>query len=211
LNAERSEGQRIQVKIIRGSSDARIEVSDDGELQLQWQTGENLPDQTRIGLEVTNVDTDELLELRTIIFVKSGALPEQTVPAQEMLTDKALGATIDGAEEISTLPLKVNIDPPASQIVSVGRGISARFRGTVSDGSEPIFSIDRIPPNARFERHVDGGFVFYWNTTNRNQGEHVFRITARHGQDDKVFDEVLWSVVIGNPSLGRTEPKPGRS
>ena len=98
------------------------------------------------------------------------------------------------------------IEPLAAQVVSTGRAVSFRVLARLEDGHRPHILIDRLPARAGFYENLDGSRTFHWPTESRDQGEHLFRITAVHPNDDALRSRAEMLVIVGNPTFGRTTP-----
>ena len=98
------------------------------------------------------------------------------------------------------------LDPLANQIISAGRVVSFRVKPTIKDGTRAFMQVDRLPRNASFDENQDGSRTFYWQTSNKDQGEHLFRFTAIHPKDAnlRAWREIL--IVVGDPSRSTTAP-----
>ena len=99
-----------------------------------------------------------------------------------------------------------SIMPLANQVVSAGRIISFKVDSTAEDGTKPVLLVDRIPRDASFDANSDGSRTFFWQTGDRDQGEHVFRFTAVNPRepDLRSFKDVL--IVVGDPTRNKTAP-----
>lgn len=95
----------------------------------------------------------------------------------------------------------------SNQIISVGRTVSMRFDASSSDGEDPVLTIDRLPANASFEKNINGSYTLFWQTGDRDQGEHVFKLTARHPLDNSISESIYWTLVVGDPSMGKSVPE----
>jgi hypothetical protein len=98
------------------------------------------------------------------------------------------------------------LGPLVNQVVSAGRVVTQRVQASLPDGSAAIVQIDRLPANASFDANPDGSRSLYWQTSDRDQGEHLFRITAINPQDTRrrAHEEIL--IVVGDPTRSRTTP-----
>ncbi|MFK7856614.1 MAG: hypothetical protein AB8B79_21035 [Granulosicoccus sp.] len=98
------------------------------------------------------------------------------------------------------------IAPLVSQIISAGRVVSFPVTTSIAGGGKVILQVDRLPRNASFDENKDGSRSFYWQTSDKDQGEHLFRFTAIHPRysDLRAWREVL--IVIGDPSRSSTSP-----
>jgi len=97
--------------------------------------------------------------------------------------------------------------PLANQVVSAGRMISFKVSSTAEDGTVPVLLVDRIPRDASFDGNDDGSRTFFWQTGDRDQGEHVFRFTAVNPREPELrsFRDVL--IVVGDPTRNKTAPQ----
>lgn len=160
-----------------------------GAPELQQPDDEGLSDRLEVGIvDRGNTDQDDELEL-----LAPSPVPEPENPEPQPDVFVPTRAEVD----LST----VN-----NQIISVGRTVSMRFNASSSDGEEPVLLIDRLPGNASFEKDINGGYILFWQTGNRDQGEYVFKVTAEHPLDNSISQSMYWTLVIGDPSIGRTVP-----
>lgn len=100
-----------------------------------------------------------------------------------------------------------SILPLANQVVSAGRIVSFRVNSTAEDGTVPVLLVDRIPRDASFDGNDDGSRTFFWQTGDRDQGEHVFRFTAVNPREPNLrsFRDVL--IIVGDPTRNKTAPQ----
>ena len=103
------------------------------------------------------------------------------------------------------------IPPLANQVVSAGRIVSFRVSPSSEDGSVPVLLVDRIPRDASFDSNEDGSRTFFWQTGERDQGEHVFRFTAVNPREPNLrsYRDVL--IIVGDPTRNKTEPQANTS
>lgn len=99
------------------------------------------------------------------------------------------------------------IPPLANQVVSAGRVVSFKVHPKAEDGTVPVLLVDRIPRDASFDGNEDGSRTFFWQTGDRDQGEHVFRFTAVNPREPELrsFRDVL--IIVGDPSRNKTAPQ----
>ncbi len=111
-------------------------------------------------------------------------------------------------------PVDTFVDPDiptiptlANQVVSAGRIVSFKVSPKAEDGTVPVLLVDRIPRDASFDGNEDGSRTFYWQTGDRDQGEHVFRFTAVNPREPNLrsFRDVL--IIVGDPSRNKTAPQ----
>lgn len=99
------------------------------------------------------------------------------------------------------------IFPLANQVVSAGRIVSFKVDSVAEDGTVPVLLVDRIPRDASFDGNEDGSRTFFWQTGDRDQGEHVFRFTAVNPREPnlRTYKDVL--IVVGDPTRNKTAPQ----
>ncbi len=99
------------------------------------------------------------------------------------------------------------IRPLANQVVSAGRIISFKVNSIAEDGTVPVLLVDRIPRDASFDGNDNGSRTFFWQTGDRDQGEHVFRFTAVNPREPNLrsYKDVL--IIVGDPSRNKTAPQ----
>lgn len=114
--------------------------------------------------------------------------------------------TSSGFVPSAALP-RVSILDVANQIVSTGRTVVLTIEATSSDGAQPVIDVDRLPKNASFEENGRGSYTLFWPTGDPDQGEHLFRFTARHANDAMVRDVRDVMIVVGDPARGKTIPQ----
>lgn len=97
--------------------------------------------------------------------------------------------------------------PLANQVVSAGRIVSFKVKSTAEDGTVPVMLVDRIPRDASFDGNDDGSRTFFWQTGDRDQGEHVFRFTAVNPREPNLrsYQDVL--IIVGDPTRNKTAPQ----
>lgn len=186
IDIERRPDTRLEIRLLSPPDGAYLEVNDDGQLSLRWETGPFLPEQTQFMIQARNVDTGEVLETGELQVLSVIASPPAEFPVAEKAT--------------------VSLGPMANQIVSTGRTVSISMNATSSDDKDPLISIDRVPQNAKFDKNPLGGYTLFWQTSDQDQGEHVFRITAKHPSETNTTSTALLTVFIGDPSRRKTLP-----
>jgi hypothetical protein len=97
--------------------------------------------------------------------------------------------------------------PLANQVVSAGRIVSFKVNSVAEDGTVPVLLVDRIPRDASFDGNEDGSRTFFWQTGDRDQGEHVFRFTAVNPREPNLrsYKDIL--IIVGDPSRNKTAPQ----
>lgn len=179
---------------------------DDGWLDLRWR-----PAPTQIGthaVELTASDpADPLREARRrLVFEVRPVVVEVRpvvveVPAARHDAVRPGPAFVAAAAAPRTAP---RLGTLANQIVSTGTAVAFKVRAAGT--GEAVVQVDRLPRNASFDENPDGSRTFYWPTSDRDQGEHRFRFTARDPGDPSLADRTDVLVVVGDPSRGRTVP-----
>ncbi|MBX2880633.1 MAG: hypothetical protein KTR32_11900 [Granulosicoccus sp.] len=167
-------------------------------------------------------------QLAAISDAPSPQNEEKTEPQTEQLAMVQINAAVDpnpstaAVTRVGELELGVGADPLAgsdqivlsrinNQIVSVGRSVAFRVDAKTQAAIDPLVEIDWLPANASFDKANDGSYRFFWQTSARDQGEHRFRIMARHPANlqQTALQEVV--VVVGDPSMGQTQaPRSGK-
>lgn len=95
----------------------------------------------------------------------------------------------------------------ANQVVSAGRIVSFKVKSTAEDGTVPVLLVDRIPRDASFDGNDDGSRTFFWQTGDRDQGEHVFRFTAVNPREPNLRSYRDVMIIVGDPSRNKTAPQ----
>ena len=104
-------------------------------------------------------------------------------------------------------PLQVpGFEPLSNPIVSAGRPVVFTVRPVLPDGQRAVVQIDRLPRTARFDEAEDGSRTFHWLTGERDQGEHLFRLTAVNLEDAALRDTTEIVVIVGDPTRGKSAP-----
>ncbi len=192
---DKPRGERIQIRLDSAPQGAQLVLTREGELLLRWQTGPDMPDETPLTVQATNIDTQAFINTQTLKVLRRQESEPQVDKTQ---TPPAITAPI-------SLPT-VTLAPLAGRIVSAGRNVSMRFNATSSDGEVAVLSMDRLPRNATLEKNSFGVYSFFWQTSDRDQGEHVFRVTATHPTQPSISSSREITVVVGDPTRGRTVP-----
>jgi len=182
IDIDRSSGIRTELTLLSPPDGAKLIVNTSGQLTLQWKTGMDLPKQTQLSIQATDIDTQTVVGTRIL----------QVRNSRKFIAEKA----------------SISLNPIPNQIVSNGRMISVMMSAVSSDESQPVISMDRVPANASFKENRGGGYIFLWKTGDRDQGEHVFRVTASHPSDSKATVTTLMTVFVGDPSKRKTVPAP---
>jgi hypothetical protein len=160
------------------------------------------PSRSVAGQQVTPAAADALPTVDTA----GGAVAE--LPASEPRREVTLAA-----DAVKAPPGQIDSDPDlpvlvplANQVISAGRVVNLRVSASIADGTTPVLQIDRLPRNASFDANEDGSRTFYWQTGDKDQGEHLFRFTAINPQDSRLqsWNEIL--IVVGDPSRNKTIP-----
>ena len=195
----RDSGRRLEIKLIDAPRGARLVVTDDGRMLLQWLSMPRMASMTPLVVQARDVDTQSVVDTSILVVRNTLTLENNTITAevQQESTQPSVNP--------ESLP-SVSLKPIHGQIVSTGRVISLRIEGASSDNKEPVIHIDRIPRNASFEQNEQGSYNFYWQTSRRDDGEHLFRVTAQHPDNHAVIASRDLTIVVGNPSIKKTVP-----
>lgn len=194
---------------------ALLEDGFDGSRVLRWrpslsQTGEHV-----IVFVATDAQDPSLTSERAIIFEVGEVDSSSTTPVEtassaesEINTANTNENTVDTSN--NDTPQSLDNEPYfesiSSMVVSVGQKINFRVVPRMPDQSAAILHVDRLPLNASFDDNYDGTRSFYWETTESDQGEHIFRFTAIHHRNanQRVSTDVL--IVVGDPAAGGSAP-----
>ena len=224
-------GQRLEFKLIEGPDTSRLIVNDKAELVVQWESGPEMADTTSLVIQARDIDTLEIIDTSALVVRNALTLDSPESTALESLESTViktpLGKEIESLENtapqspVDTAMLQevenqsrtgvkalasVTLQPPVGEIVSSGKRVKIQVTGASSDDEPPLISIDRVPRNASFERNGNGRYTFFWQTTDRDQGEHRFRVTAVHPENEQATISREFTVVVGDPSRRTTQP-----
>ena len=219
-------GQRLEFKLIEAPDAARLVVNDKGELVLQWKSGPAMADTTSLVIQARDVDTLEIIDTSALVVRNALTLPfkntgietplnteiespENTALDSPVNTNVNTTAMLQPQDQpqagVQPLP-SVSLRPPVGEIVSAGKRVKIQISGASSDDESLLISLDRIPRNASFERSGNSSYTFFWQTTDRDQGEHRFRVTAVHPDNEAATVSREFTVVVGDPSRTTTLP-----
>ena len=172
-----------------------------------WHTLDWTPPPEAVGtLEITLVAIDRheplLTTERTLHLLIRPAEPG---------SEPRRAASGRAAEHISPDPLAEPLPAPTIetlpvQIVSTGHVVRLDVRARLDDGRPPRLKIDRLPAHASFDENPDGSRTFYWPTGEGDRGEHRFRITALHPDDDTRASSAEAIVLVDGSGRGTSEP-----
>ncbi len=218
LVLRQEQGPRIEISLGVAPPGVSLELMDDGQLQLEWLAGTDMPAESTIELLVRDVDSDVYLDSVFVKVRRAGTVPEEPIrpedeepasgaePGQDPLPASTAGddqqGQVDGSLDAPVLETMPN------QVVSVGRTVILEVFATLPGEFDPVLLIDRLPRNASFEANDEGGRTFRWETSDVDQGEHLFRFTAfnpRAPQQRSVQE--VW-MVVGDPTRNVTLPEP---
>lgn len=184
-------------------SDARLEpTGEDGWHRLDWTP---LPE--HVGpLEITLIAMDRDAPRLTAESV----LRLEIRPARRRSgIERAAHARGDGGDSLESPPAPLaapTIEPLPMQIVSAGRVIRLKVRAHLDDGRSPQLTIDRLPASASFDANPDGSHTLYWPTRDVDRGDHRFRITARHPDDERRASGVDARITVGGSGVSTSQP-----
>lgn len=212
LVIRRGQGPRIEISLGASAQGASLVLDDDGQLQLEWQSGPDLPAETTIELRIRDVDNNEFLDSVDVVIRRSGtdALVEPApgpLAAPPAAPPGSIAADNQQDREESSLEAPIFAVLP-NQVVSAGRTVTLKVFASLSGEVEPVLQVDRLPRNASFEINEDGGRTFRWETGENDQGEHLFRFSAFNPRapQQRSVQEVL--MVVGDPTQKVTLPEP---
>ncbi len=183
-------GVRMQIALGNAPRNARLTVSDAGQLLVLWQPELNQPVLTVVELLAHDIDTGELLDRETITF---------------NLSDDSPSLDDDGNALSSTLSQPV-MTALVNQMVSPGRVVSFRVDASTANGPKPELQVDRLPRNASFDANADGSRTFHWLTSDSDQGEHLFRFSAIHPDNLQLRTRQEIVIIVGDLSRKKTIP-----
>jgi len=170
-------------------SGAMLSVAPNGNHDIDWTPAQGQHGRRRFTLRAVNTSTPSVFsEQQIMLTVAPRSLPEKNI----------------GSDAVSLKsPL---LSPLPNQIISAGRVVSFTVKPLLEDGAQAILQVDRLPRNASFDENQDGSRTFYWQTSDKDQGEHLFRFTAIHPMDSalRAWREIL--IVVGDPSRSSTAP-----
>ncbi len=215
----REPDEGASVDVVDGPDDLSVTQRFGGWHELQWR-----PSAAQLGNHTVELlassDNDPMRQVRTRwTFTVAPAGTQTRIPGQPAANSAAQVPTAPSPE----LPL----EPPAAQsapplaagqavaprfdemsnlIVSAGRTVQFKVRPEVPEGQPAVVQIDRLPRNASFDENSDGSRTFHWMTSDRDQGEHRFRFTALNTQDSTLRDEHEVTIIVGDPTRGKTVP-----
>ena len=135
------------------------------------------------------------------------ASDEATIASME-LTDRVSASTPAPVQQVVQDPDLPGLKAMPNQVISAGRVVSFRVSASMGSGEVPGLQIDRLPRNASFDINPDGSRTFYWQTSDRDQGEHVFRFSAINPEQLNLRDSQEVLVIVGDPSRNKTLPAP---
>lgn len=189
VKPELSDDKQLQMFAKGLPKGAVMSLAPDGSYDINWTPAAAQKGRQRVILRALYADTPKLFtEQPLMLSVKA-----------------ATNATKNLDKEIRNRQTP-RIAPLASQIISAGRVVSFPVSSSLAGGEKVILQVDRLPRNASFDEGKDGSRTFYWQTSDKDQGEHLFRFTAIHPRysDLRAWREVL--IVIGDPSRSSTSP-----
>lgn len=220
LLIRQDEGPRIEISLGVSPEGASLVLEDDGQLQLEWQAGPDLPAETTIELLVRDVDRNQFLNSVFVVVRRPDANPGAgagtVAPESKESPDMSLDAppsspATDGQQGEAESSLQAPDFPPLpNQVVSAGRTVILKVLASLPGENDPVLQVDRLPRNASFEANEEGGRTFRWETGENDQGEHLFRFTAFNPRapQERSVQEVL--MVVGDPTKKVTLPEPAR-
>lgn len=175
---------------------------------------ENEPSDTdsTIAEKPSELSENVLVKLEQTAMDDAVSKPLSANPAQHSVVESPSTqlVTLGGDKIIASAQpqpqLRIHIDQVSNQIVSTGRTVVLNIGATASDNVPPIMEVDRLPMNASFEKKDDGVYTLFWPTGDPDQGEHLFRFTARHPDRTSISDSHEVMIVVGDPARSKTRP-----
>lgn len=235
VHRQRNPGARVEVRLIEAPVGAQLVVDQSGELNIRWQSGPDMPVESVFVLIARNIDTQQELDRRQVLVVRKADPLDQLQPVESILRpalepsdQQYLQVGAPGRLEIGTDGMIIDpvtlagarqtlktdsskrkiprLNSMPNQIISAGRVVSFQVEPVIDDGNLAIVQVDRLPRNASFDENQDGSRTFYWQTSDEDQGEHLFRFTVIHPEsaDLRAWREIL--IVVGDPSRSSTAP-----
>lgn len=225
--------RRVQIQLGSAPDGASLTVSNSGKLFVVWRAPVELPDNTVIDIIASDIDDGAVLDSRQLL-IQPGTDSESVMNAEQSsdepvtpVKEKQARVPVIQAETPGAMPAArsalsrnssefnqddfVDPDTPrmpqlSNLIVSAGRVVNLRVSASIDDGTRPVLQVDRLPRNASFDANADGSRTFYWQTGDRDQGEHVYRFTAINPNESYLRTEREVLIVIGDPSRNKTLP-----
>lgn len=216
IAAVSSKGERVQVALGQAPTGTRLIVDDAGQLFVDWQAGHDLAAETQIEILLSSVDTGQLLESRDLL-IQRALRTGQAIAAPELLQESWSDPLQETwADYVPSEAIMQSVAEPMlielpNQVVSAGFVVSLHVDAILPGGLIPELQVDRLPRKASFEANGDGSRTFHWDTSAKDEGEHVFRFTAINPDDSqlRVSREVM--IVVGDPSKKTTRPEQSAS
>lgn len=168
---------------------AMMSVAPNGSYDIDWTPSQSQHGRRQFTVRAVNASNSSLFaEQMIMLSVEPAPVPEK----------QAIDETVNWKTP--------QLAPLANQIISAGRVVSFQVRPVIADGLRAIIQIDRLPRNASFDENSNGSRTFYWQTSDKDQGEHLFRFMAIHPQSSELraWREIV--IVIGDPSRSSTAP-----
>ena len=223
LEIRQEQGPRIEISLGVSPEGASLVLEDDGQLQLEWQAGPDMPVETTIELLVRDVDSNQFLNSVFVVVRRPDANPgageeagtvtpeSKESPDISPETPPPSSPAVDGQQGEAESSLQAPDFPLLpNQVVSAGRIVILKVLASLPGEYDPVLQVDRLPRNASFEANEEGGRTFRWETGENDQGEHLFRFTAFNPRapQERSVQEVL--MVVGDPTKKVTLPEPAR-
>jgi len=203
LRAHDADGEPPRL-LVRGlPREARVESRGDGWHVLEWTPPEGATGSVELTIIAVDVRDSRLRTeraLRLELELPAGAsAPAPSSSAAHSFLPPPLPP--DGPSD------PPRIEPLAAQVVSAGRTVVQQVSVVPEVDTMPLLWIDRLPRNASFDENLDGSRTFHWPTSEADQGEHRFRITAQHPDRAELVSHADLLVIVGDPTRSRTMPE----
>lgn len=212
------QGPRIEISLGTAPPGASLVLDDDGQLQLEWQAGRDFSDQALIEIRVRDVDGNEFLDSVFVLIRHPRELlvDTDTDAAPSSSPDTVAPPDIDPAALPENEPgtaVDDSLQAPrfsavANQVVSAGWVVTLRVAADLPGDAQPVLQVDRLPRQSSFESNQDGSRTFRWETSDTDQGEHLFRFTAFNPRDPELRTSQEVLIVVGDPTKKVTLPEP---
>ncbi len=132
-----------------------------------------------------------------------GSAEEWQGDESQAIGESAMEAADDSVADLTSVE-KADLVPEmtkvSTQIVSTGHVVNFRVSASAADGTPVTLRIDRLPEQASFDKHRLGGREFHWQTSENDQGEFRFLLTAIHSAYPDLQTEQIVRVIVGDPN-----------
>ncbi|MBX2835602.1 MAG: hypothetical protein KTR35_02030 [Gammaproteobacteria bacterium] len=184
---------------------ALFDVQSNGGYEFQWRPSADQAGTHPVSFVALD-STDESLQVeRTLYFEVSANMPDTLPDAEPVLPVAEILASTNAR---TTMGGRLDIEPISNQIIGVGQLVSFPVVPVVTESADPVLQVDRLPKGATFDINPLGVRVFRWQTSDSDEGEHIFRFSLFDKNFPAVRNHKEVAVVVGNPTTNSTAPKP---